>query len=179
VTSDIGTVCFVGPESTGKTTLARTLAAEFGAVFVPEFGRYYCETFGNECDEADLRAIVAGHAVLAAAALRKAQRLVFLDTDAVMTAVWSDILLGHRPAELDHVADPADLYLLADVDVPFVADSIRYFPDQHVREGFFAACRSELERRKLAYAVLSGGHAERRAAAITAIRARFGDRVMP
>ena len=49
------TVCLFGPESTGKTTLARELAARFGTVFVPEFGRYYCEAFGHECDATDLR----------------------------------------------------------------------------------------------------------------------------
>src|SRR4029077_209303 len=38
----IATVCFFGPESTGKTTLGRDLAGEFHAIFVPEYGRYYC-----------------------------------------------------------------------------------------------------------------------------------------
>src|SRR4029077_8895775 len=121
VTDPIRTVCFFGPESTGKTTLAKDLAREFHAVVVPEYGRYYCETFGNECDSDDLRAIVAGHNLLAQAAHRKARGLIFLDTDAVMTAVWADVLLGKRPADLDSVKDPADLYLLTDVDVPFAA----------------------------------------------------------
>jgi NadR type nicotinamide-nucleotide adenylyltransferase len=167
-------VCLFGPESTGKTTLGHELAALHGGIFVPEFGRYYCETFGNECDVADLRAIVSGHEILAATARRKTRTLVIFDTDAVMTAVWCDVLLGQRPADLDRVTDPADLYLLADVDVPFAADSIRYFPDQAARATFFEGCRNELERRKLRYVVISGDWPSRKEKAVAAIRDLLG-----
>jgi HTH-type transcriptional regulator, transcriptional repressor of NAD biosynthesis genes len=169
------TVCFIGPESTGKTTLARELASQLRATFVPEYGRYYCETFGSDCDADDLRAIVAGHRLLVDAARRRAQgALIILDTDEVMTAVWADVLLGARPHDLDRVDTPADLYLLTDVDVPFQSDAIRYFPDQTTRVRFFELCRSELERRGVPYAVIGGeDHAARRAAALAAIRARF------
>ena len=119
------TVCLHGPESTGKSTLARELAAHFRAVGVPEFGRLYCEIFGNECDLEDLRAIRRGNDLLLAAARRKARKLLILDTDAVMTALWSTVLLGARPPDLDRIDDPADLYLLCAVDVPFEQDQIR------------------------------------------------------
>ena len=166
------TVCFFGPESTGKTTLAKELATELHAIFVPEYGRYYCETFGNECDADDLRAIAAGHRLLVDAARRKAQGgLIILDTDEVMTAVWADALLGARPKDLDRIGDPADLYILTDIDVPFQPDSIRYFPDQKARARFFDLCRSELERRSLRRIEIRGDHAARRAAALAAIQA--------
>jgi HTH-type transcriptional repressor of NAD biosynthesis genes len=167
-------VCLFGPESTGKTTLARELASELNTIAVPEYGRFYCETFGNECDEDDLRAIVAGHNLLVAAARRKAKRLMVFDTDAVMTALWAHILLGRRPTDLDAVADPAELYILTDVDVPFAADAIRYFPHQTDRIRFFALCRDELERRGLPYVIVSGDRAQRRATALEAIKTRFG-----
>jgi len=169
------TVCLFGPESTGKTTLARELASQLQATFVPEYGRYYCETFGNDCDADDLRAIVAGHRLLVDAARRKARgALIILDTDEVMTAVWADVLLGARPHDLDCVQASADFYLLTDVDVPFQSDTIRYFPDQTTRARFFELCRSELEQRRLPYAVIGGkNHATRRAAALAAIHARF------
>jgi HTH-type transcriptional repressor of NAD biosynthesis genes len=179
MTAAVRTVCFFGPESTGKTTLAKDLAHEFHAIFVPEYGRYYCETFGNECDVDDLRAIVAGHNLLVRAARRKAHGPLFLDTDAVMTAVWAEVLLGDRPSDLDQVNDPADFYLLTDVDVPFETDSIRYFPDQAARVRFFELCRKELDRRALPYIVLGGDHAKRRAAAAAAIRSRFGSMIAP
>jgi NadR type nicotinamide-nucleotide adenylyltransferase len=170
----VPSVCLFGPESTGKTTLAGELAARFGTFFVPEYGRLYCEFFGNECDADDLRAIVRGQRLLEEAARRKAKTLLILDTDAVLTAIWADVLLGARPADLDRVDVTADLYLLEQVDVPFAPDTIRYFPDQKEREKFFARCRAELERRKLAYVVISGDGETRRRAALAAIKDKLG-----
>jgi len=167
------TVCLHGPESTGKTTLAAQLAAHFGTVAVPEYGRIYCEIFGNECDLEDLRAIRRGEALLIEAARRKAHRLLILDTDAVMTAVWADVLLGQRPDDLDRIDDPADLYLLCDIDVPFVADGIRYFPDQATRAKMFAQTRAELERRKLDFVTITGLPDTRLNMAVGAITTHF------
>ncbi len=167
------TVCLHGPESTGKTTLAAELAGHFHALAVPEYGRLYCEIFGNECDLEDLRAIRQGHDLLAAAARRKARDIVFFDTDAVMTAVWADVLLGTRPDDLDRIDDPADLYLLCDIDVPFAADGIRYFPDPATRAKMFAQTRGELERRGLAFATITGPRAVRLRLAVDAIQTRF------
>jgi HTH-type transcriptional repressor of NAD biosynthesis genes len=167
------TVCLHGPESTGKTTLAAQLAEHFGTVAVPEYGRLYCEIFGNDCDLEDLRAIRRGEELLIDAARRKAATLVILDTDAVMTAVWADVLLGTRTEDLDRIDNPADLYLLCDIDVPFVADGIRYFPDQAARETMFAQTRAELERRKLDFVTISGVRDTRLTTAIGAITSRF------
>lgn len=167
------TVCLHGPESTGKTTLARELAAHFKTVAVPEYGRIYCEIFGNDCDVDDLRAIRRGHDLLAAAGRRKARNMLILDTDGVMTAVWCDILLGSRPADLDRIDDPADLYLLCDVDVPFEVDSIRYFPDPATRAEMFAQTKAELEKRKLSFVVIRGSRDERLIAALSAITNGF------
>ncbi|MEJ0028743.1 MAG: ATP-binding protein [Rhizomicrobium sp.] len=173
------TVCLHGPESTGKTTLASQLAEHFGAVAVPEYGRLYCEIFGNECDMEDLRAIRQGHELLAAAARRKADTLIVFDTDAVMTAVWADVLLGQRPDDLDRIDDPADLYLLCDIDVPFVADGIRYFPDQATRAKMFAQTRRELEHRGLPFVTVTGSRFARLKTAVDAITSRFPELAAP
>lgn len=175
----VRTVCLHGPESTGKTTLARELAEHFHTFAVPEYGRLYCEIFGNDCDMEDLRAIRRGHDLLAAAARRKAQQLLVFDTDAVMTAVWSDILLGERPADLDRIDDPADLYLLCDIDVPFVADGIRYFPDPATRARMLAHTRTELERRNLPFVTITGSRYDRLRTAIAAITTRFPEVTAP
>jgi NadR type nicotinamide-nucleotide adenylyltransferase len=170
-------VCLIGPESTGKTTLAQELAREFETIYVPEFGRYYCEVLGNQCDADDLRAIVRGHNLMVRSAERKGRHVLILDTDAVMTAIWSDILLGSRPPDLDRVDDPADFYLVTDIDVPFAADAIRYFPDPATRADMLSRCRKELERRVLPYALMSGSREARLTKAVAAIRQRFGDRL--
>ena len=167
------TVCLHGPESTGKSTLATELAAHFHTIAVPEFGRLYCEALGNECDMEDLRAIRAGHDLLVREARRKTKAILILDTDAVMTAVWADVLLGQRPADLDRIDDPADLYLLCDIDIPFEADGIRYFPDPKMRQQMFEQTRAELVRRALPFVTIRGDHVHRFATAIEAITSRF------
>jgi NadR type nicotinamide-nucleotide adenylyltransferase len=171
------TVCLHGPESTGKSTLARELAVHFGTVAVPEFGRFYCETFGNDCDIEDLRAIRRGHDLLAAAGWRKARAILILDTDAVMTAIWADTLIGTRPPDLDSIDDPADLYLLCDIDVPFAPDDIRYFPDPATRAKMFAQCRAELQTRKLKFVMIRGSHEQRFEGAMKAITELFPELV--
>jgi NadR type nicotinamide-nucleotide adenylyltransferase len=174
VSARVPTVCLFGPESTGKTTLARELAARFGTFFVPEYGRFYCEAFGHECDVEDLRAILRGQRALEEAGRRKAGRLLILDTDGVMTSLWADKLLDSRPGDLEAAGDGADLYLLAQVDVPFEQDQIRYYPGQAEREEFFAQCQAELERRNLRYVVVSGDHEKRLETALAAIEAHLG-----
>jgi NadR type nicotinamide-nucleotide adenylyltransferase len=169
----VRTVCLHGPESTGKTTLARELAAHFGTVAVPEFGRLYCEVFGNDCDVEDLRDIRRGHDLMSAAGRRKARAVLVLDTDAVMTAIWADVLLGARAPDLDRIDDPADLYLLCDIDVPFAPDSIRYFPDPAARARMLEQCQTELEKRKLAFVTIRGSREQRLASAIRAITDHF------
>jgi NadR type nicotinamide-nucleotide adenylyltransferase len=165
-------VALIGPESTGKSTLAGGLAAHYGTFAVPEYGRIYCEIFGNSCDAEDLRAILRGQLLLEEAGTRKAREILILDTDAVMTAIWSDVLLGTRLAEFDHVP-VADLYLIADIDVPFAADAIRYFPGDDDRQRMLAMCKAELERRNLPFVVIRGDRDARLAAAITAIDTRL------
>jgi len=53
-------ITIVGPESSGKTTLARQLAADMGCPWVPEYAREYLEVLGREYNEADLSVIAEG-----------------------------------------------------------------------------------------------------------------------
>lgn len=166
-------VCLFGPESTGKSTLAARLAAHFGTAFVPEYARTYTDIFGARVDATDLEHIACGQIASTTAARSQANRILIEDTDAVLTAVWSDMLLGERSPGLDLVTEPADLYLLCDVDLPWDDDGTRYFADITDRRRFFDVCRAELDRRGLDYTVISGTGPAREQAAIAAIRAAF------
>ena len=168
-------ICLFGPESTGKSTLGLALAEHFDTVMAPEYGRLYTETFGQDCGAEDLARIVIGHRAGTRASGRWARRLLIEDTDPVLTAVWSDVLTGGRAPFFDRLGDPADLYLLTGIDVPFEADGIRYFPSEAARRDFHARCRAELVRRDLPFVEVTGDPATRLAAAVRAITARFPD----
>jgi len=163
------TICLHGPESTGKTTLVRRLADYFGTIYVPEYGRTYCEQFGLSLAMEDLVTIGRTHQAMTQALLPHCTRRLFLDTDPLMTAVWADMLFGRRDAWFDSFDDTADLYLLLDLDMPWVDDGARFFGDPTQRQRFFDLAREELERRGLRYSVIGGSADERLSNALAAI----------
>ncbi len=167
-------VCVFGPESTGKSTLCADLAEHFNTTWVPEYARVYLETRGGTCRVTDMPAIARGQAALTESKCAQAHRLLFCDTDPWATELWSKALFGAcDPAIPAWAADlSADLYLLTDVDVPWVADKVRYLPEQ--RREFFAACQALLEREGLPYVVIRGDWAARRQTAINAVATLLG-----
>ena len=163
------TICLHGPESTGKTTLAPLLARHFDTLYVPEYGRTYCEQYGLKLEMDDLVAIGRTHAAMTRALLRQCNQRLILDTDPLMSAVWADMLFEARDPWFDAFQDTADLYLLLDIDMPWVDDGTRFFGDEERRRRFFDLSRAELERRGLAYRIISGPPQERFAQSVAAI----------
>lgn len=163
-------VCLFGPESTGKTTLARELAERFGTVCAPEYGRTYTESFGTECSVEDLHRIAEGQRAAMTAAARQANRLLITDTDPLLTALWCEMLTGARDATLDACDDLCELYLLTGTDMAWTDDGTRYFPDDTRRERFMTLCREELERRGARFVELHGDRETRLDAAVAAIQ---------
>lgn len=161
-------VCVFGPESTGKTTLARDLATHFRTVWVAEFARGLLDHKNGQCDPADIELIARGQPAAEDALARHANRVLFCDTDVLTTTIWADELFGRCPEWVRSLADQRtyDLYLLLDVDVPWVDDRQRYLP--HRRREFFEKCEAALRRCGRPYVVLRGGWNERFEAAVRA-----------
>jgi NadR type nicotinamide-nucleotide adenylyltransferase len=165
-------VTLFGAESTGKTTLANRLARHFGTVVAPEYGRTYTEIHGQDaCSKQDMLKIARGHLKLRRQAEREAHRVLFEDTDPVLTAIWSDTLAGGRDRWFDRFHDYPDLYLLCDIDLPWVKDGVRYFGDPAERRKFHLACEAELMKRKVPFVRIDGEPEQRLAAAIAAVDA--------
>lgn len=162
------TVCLHGPESVGKTTLAARLAAQFGTVVVPEYGRTHCEAHGVDIGREDLLTIGRAQAAMIAAALPWCNRRLIIDTDALMTAAWCAMLLGEVPDAL--LEQPkADLYLLLDTDVPWRDDGTRFFGEEDRRARFMDLSVEMLERAGVRWKLVSGGWDERFEQAVAAI----------
>ena len=165
------TICLHGPESTGKSTLATLLSAHFNCEVVPEYGRAYCEEHGTDTDMHDLIVIAERHVAMTRAAKARARDWLILDTDPVMTAVWAAMQHGRSDPWFDRFADHADLYLLLDIDLPWVDDGLRIYGEREDRQRFFDLSREELERRGVNWALVSGDGEPRVDMALAAIEA--------
>ena len=154
-------VTVFGPESTGKTTLARHLSREFEALYMPEYGRAFTHALAipeESWTPQHLTQIATQHIMLREdIEARGGTALIVEDTDVVKTAIWSALLCDSRDPAFDwDGVDLPDLYLLLTPEAPFVQDSIRMHDRQARREDFFERCRAELERRGATYRLIDG-----------------------
>lgn len=165
---DVARVVFVGAESTGKSTLSEYLARAYGTVSVPEIGRFIWEEKAGQLNADDYVEIAVRHRAAEDAALPRARRWLFVDTNALTT-----LLLG---IEFRQVGDPAPSELLRCADDcksryahTFVcADDIPY-EEQDARENEAWRGRiqqlvlQDLDARGIPYTVVRGSVEERAA----------------
>ena len=160
MTSELLRVCVTGPESTGKTTLAQRLAAWAGTEWVPEGSRVYAERVQRELLLSDVAPIACEHIALADTGAELARSrgsgLLVLDTDLLSTVVYSRHYYATVPRWVigQERARRADLYLLCDVDVPWVSDGIRDRPAH--RDAMFGRFGDALRRRGLRTVTVRG-----------------------
>lgn len=123
-------VAILGAECTGKTALARALAAMLQAeqpavVWIPEYLREWCDAHGRTPLVSE-QAHVA-QLQMARVNAHPAASLVLSDTAPLMTAVYSDVIFGdtslYAPALEQHRA--FDLTLVLGLDLAWVGDGIQ------------------------------------------------------
>ena len=162
-------IVLFGPESVGKSTLAKSLAAHFDTLFVPEYGRTYTEYGGpEEWGRPDFINIAKRHKAMRQALALNAGSVLFEDTDPLLTCVWEEMLTGTKSDWIGDV-ELADMYLFLDVDVEWIDDGTRYFAQREQQIKFREKCFEILKLVGAEYIVISGGFAEREAAAIAAV----------
>ena len=163
-------VVLIGPESTGKTTLAAELAAAFDAPWTPESARLIAETSPQPLSAATIEPIAHRCIALEDMALASHPPLLIRDTDLVSTVVYAHHYYQTCPAWIDAEAEArlGDLYLLCAPDLPWTADGIRDRRDS--RDSLFEDFQQELARRGARTVVIRGTGSARREAAIAAVR---------
>jgi NadR type nicotinamide-nucleotide adenylyltransferase len=128
-------VVVTGSESTGKTTLAHDLAEHFGSLWVREQSREYAEKVRRSLSAEDVAPIASAQIAAEDAGLVEARRRgdnwLFFDTDLISTVVYAHHYYGACPPwiEAEAYARRADLYLLAEIDIPWTPDGIRDRPN--------------------------------------------------
>ena len=166
-------VVLTGSESSGKTTLARALAAHYGAPCSEEFVRAFAARKGA-IDFSDHGPIARGQMAAEDAAIARATEVVFLDTDLVSTVVYCEHYFGRSPDWIvaEALRRAGDLYLLLKPDVPWAADGIRDRGDR--RDEMHALFRAKLEALALPFVEIGGDADARLARATAAVDALLG-----
>jgi NadR type nicotinamide-nucleotide adenylyltransferase len=159
--SHISRIVFFGPESTGKTTLARKLAKEFNTVWVPEYARDLLqkkyENTGKACESSDIELIVEGQLKTENDLIIKANQYIFCDTDPLETYVYAKVYFPNADfLWLDKLNDNLEYnhYFLTYIDTPWEADDLRDKPTE--RQEMFEEFVTELRRRNKNFTILKG-----------------------
>ena len=164
-------IVLTGPEASGKTTLAKALARNFRAPWLPEQARLYAEKVKRELTAADAELIAQRTIDADAAALATDPPLLLLDTDLISTVVYVRHYYGPCPAWIEHAARArrADLYLLCAPDLPWTADGVRDRPAQ--REEMFALFGAAMKEFECAFVDVAGTGIARERDALSAATA--------
>lgn len=154
-------VGIIGPESTGKTALAQKLAEAYKTLWVPEYAREYLTNLDRPYVQTDLLEIAQGQIDSVKAARKKANRVLFIDTDLNVIKVWSDYKYGNcDPWIIQKLQmNVCDVYLLTYHDIPYEDDPLRENPDD--RDVLFEMYEKLVNNRNLSYMVMKGPLEER------------------
>ena len=187
-------VVIIGPESTGKSTLCRQLAEHYNTIWCPEYAREYLLKHGTNYTYDDLLTIAKGQIELEEKTIQLAtgnkqpanpnspltrhpeqseghHSPIFIDTDMYVMKVWCEFLFGKcHHFILDQIAKRKyDRYLLCNVDLPWVKDELREYPELQTRQKLYLIYKDIMANQTFPWAEISGNYEERLQNAIVAV----------
>jgi nicotinamide riboside kinase len=168
-------IAIVGAECTGKSTLARDLAAALAAeghrvAQVEEHLREWCDARGRTPRADEQAAILREQHRRIDAAAAARHEFVVCDTTGLMTAVYSRHLFGDAALDAEAVAwhRRVDATLLTALDLPWEPDGHQR-DGAHVRVPVDGLLRELLLAHRLPFAVVGGSGPRRLEAALAAL----------
>ncbi|HLP03992.1 MAG TPA: ATP-binding protein [Paludibacter sp.] len=164
-------IAILGPESTGKTELAKRLSEYFNAPWVPEYAREYignldCPyTYDDVCQIAEVQIEQENNYNSGTTE----SDFVFFDTDLIITKVWFEYKYGKIPDFLANRMETCyfDFYILCEDDLPWQPDPLREHGTD--RKYFFDWYKNEIEQTNKPYVIVNGFGEQRVQNAIQAI----------
>lgn len=184
---EVKKIVIIGPESTGKSTLCSLLAKHYNSTWCPEYAREYLLTHGTSYTFDDLLTIAKGQLALEkkfkakaitdweANTEKTAEPFLFVDTDMYVMKVWCEYVFGKcHQFILDKIVESkTDLYLLCNIDLPWVKDELREYPDLKSREELYNIYKDILINQNAPWLTITGNFNERLELAIGAIDKTF------
>ena len=178
-------IAIIGPESTGKSTLSKQLAEHFHTLWCPEYAREYLLQNGIEYNYDDLLKIAQGQLVMEdycesvvmdQFSAKNSESpihnpLLFIDTNMYVMKVWYEYVFGRcDQLVLNEITTRSyDLYLLCKIDLPWIAEPMREYPDEKSRMELYNMYKDILINQKTSWSEISGTYNERLQEAIDAV----------
>lgn len=151
-------VGIIGPESTGKSTLARYLARRYKGTYVPEYARTYVEQKGTTEVSYEELCEIARYQIeeLAAISSQPSESVYFFDTELIVTKVWFEYAFGRVPEWLNEAIEryPMNSYLLTYPDLPWVPDPARSNGSDAIRKELYERYKAEIEALNIPYYII-------------------------
>lgn len=162
-------IAIIGPESTGKSTLAQQLAWHYKTVFVPEMARTFINNLSVPYHQNDLLKIAQLQIKAEDQLAREANAILICDTSLLVIKIWSEFKYGNCDSWIlnETINRQYDAHLLCNIDLPWEEDAQREHPE--ARQLLFDIYHSELIKMKVNYEIISGKQTERLKRAIQAI----------
>ena len=172
--SELKKVVVIGPESTGKSTLCLELAEHYQTLWCPEYAREYLEKNGRVYTYDDLLTIAKGQIELEEKTLStvNGQRSTFfIDTDMYVMKVWCEFAFGKCNSWiLNQIAiRKYDLYLLCNIDLPWIKDDLREYPDIEIRNKLYHFYKDIMINQAVPWIDIRGNYDDRLQTAINAV----------
>jgi NadR type nicotinamide-nucleotide adenylyltransferase len=185
-------IVIIGPESTGKSTLSQQLAAHYNTMWCSEYAREHLLKNGMNYTYDDLLIIAKEQVALEEKYLTSMDNrqlaisnkqlanpysplsthhlLLFIDTNMYVMRVWCEFVFGKcHPYILDQIAERKyDLYLLCNIDLPWIKDELREYPEIEPRQRLYKIYKDIMINQPVPWVEISGNYEERLQKAITA-----------
>ena len=150
-------VGIIGPESSGKSSLARYLAERYQGLLIPEYARTYVEQKGSTDVTWDELCKIAKHQIEELELIAKSQEpRAFFDTELIVTKVWFDYAFGRVPEWLNEAIEryPMDVYLLTKPDITWIPDPARSNGSDAIRQELFNRYEAEIQALDVPYYII-------------------------
>ena len=173
--SKLKKIVVLGPESTGKSTLCEALSKAYDTIWCEEYAREYLSKNGTDYTFDNLLTIAKGQIANEERATKKAieqnKSHLIIDTDMYVMKVWSEFVFNKCDKFiLDEITKRKyDLYLLCNVDLPWVKDELREYPELETREKLFHIYKNILVNQATPWSLIRGSNEERLIKAIRAV----------
>ena len=157
-------VTLTGTESTGKSTLAEDLSIYYKTILVPDYSRYYIDQLSHRYTKMDVLEIANGIIEQEDRMILNAQQIVFSDNDLFNIKIWLQYYKWDVPEWLQEQIEKrrSNLYLLCDIDIPWVADEQRINAGD--REELQNRFEAELEHADVNFQLVRGSTPQQRLA---------------